>query len=155
LFPVHPYLLEMGPKCCRTSPDGAVALIGHNYDIGASPSSIFKGRHRTGFGLAFVRYLGCAAAAGLCAQCASLLPRGITDIDGERVPPTSRRMVLDAPVSSLFAPNPKRPHPRFAGALVESIGYQRAGWILRAVGMVGLAFTLFSRSHRPSLRSCS
>src|SRR5438093_5041326 len=58
--------------------------------------------------------------------------------------PATPQRALDTTLSSLFTRESQAATPALRrGRWWNPLGYQRAGWTLRAVGMVWLAFTLF------------
>jgi hypothetical protein len=144
LFPVHPYLLEMAKVLPHFLLMGLVALIWHNYDIGGLPIIPYLRELATELALDWrSSYWAVPLLLGFALSAAAYYLEEYRYRWRTRSP-TSRRMVLDATVSSLFAPQSEAATPTLRrGRWWNPLGYQRAGWILRAVGMVGLAFTLF------------
>jgi len=144
LFPVHPYLLELAKVLPHFLLMGLVALIWHNHETGGLPVYPYLKELAAGLALdwqhssywAVPLFLGFALSAA-----AHYLEEYRYRW---RTSSSAPQMALDATVSSLFTRESQAATPALRrGRWWNPLGYQRAGWILRAVGMVWLAFTLF------------
>ena len=151
LFPVHPYLLELAKVLPHFLLMGLVALIWHNHELR---------------GLLIYPYLK-ELAAGLALDWQHSVYWGVPLFLGFMLSatahyveeyryrwrtrsPAQAQMALDATVSSFFVRDSQAATPTLRrGRWWNPLVYQRAGWILRAVGMVWLAFALF-RSEPPT-----
>ena len=145
LFPVHPYLLEMAKMLPHFLLMGLVALIWHNLDAGGLPvipylqelatQLALDWRHSSYWALPLLVGFAFSAAAYYLEE---YRYRWRTSS------PATPQMALDATVASLFIRESQAATPTLRrGRWWNPLGYQRVGWILRAVGMVWLAFTLF------------
>jgi hypothetical protein len=145
LFPVHPYLLELAKMMPHFLLMGLVALIWHNLESGGLPvlpylkelttELALDWQHSSYWALPLLLGFALSAAAHYLEE---YRYRWRTSS------PASPQMALDATVTSLFTRESQAATPTLRrGRWWNPLGYQRAGWILRAVGMVGLAFTLF------------
>jgi hypothetical protein len=145
LFPVHPYLLELAKVLPHFLLMGLVALIWHNHDLRGLAIYPYLKELTTGLALDW-QHSWCWA---LPLFLGFMLSAAAHYVEEYRYRWRTRslaqpQMALDATVSSFFAPESQAATPTLRrGRWWNPLGYQRAGWILRAVGMVWLALTLF------------
>jgi hypothetical protein len=145
LFPVHPYLLEMAKVMPHFLLMGLVALIWHNLETGGLPVLPYLKELSTELALNWQRssYWALPLLVGFALSAAAYYLEEYR-YRWRTSSPTTPQMALDATVGSLFSRESQAATPTLRrGRWWNPQGYQRAGWILRAVGMVGLAFTLF------------
>lgn len=145
LFPVHPYLLEMAKVLPHFLLMGLVALIWRNYETGGLPIFPYLKDLATELALDWRQssYWAVPLLLGFALSAAAHYLEEYRYRWRTRSP-VNPQMALDATVSSFFAQEAQAATPALRrGRWWNPLGYQRAGWILRAVGMVWLAFTLF------------
>src|SRR5439155_5416096 len=145
LFPVHPYLLEMAKMLPHFLLMGLVALIWHNLDAGGLPVIPYLQELATQLALDWQHssYWALPLLVGFAFSAAAYYLEEYR-YRWRTSSPVTPQMALDATVSSLFTRDSQAATPTLRrGRWWNPLGYQRAGWILRAVGMVWLAFTLF------------
>lgn len=142
--PVHPYLIEFAKILPHFLLMGLGALIWYNQGLGDSPivpylGSMLAQLALSPLSLTWVLPLFASMALGVAAHFVR-----IYRFDAPMLAREKTEMFLDATLTSLFAKRHSVMPRAKSGRWWNPDLYERAGWGLRAVGYLGLAFTLLS-----------